>query len=488
MKRSTVAALAATTTCLGLVATGTAVAAPAQTGPSTTTSPYVQTVRPGVVTKSVLTVGDRVGDYRLAGTPDGLGAYDNGDGTFTLVMNHEFGATSGVVRDHGAAGAFISKWTVEKGSLRVRSGEDLVQQVKSWNGTAWENITTAFNRMCSADLADVSAFYDAATGKGTQTRIFLNGEEAGSEGRALAHVVDGPDAGTSYILPWLGKASWENVVAMPNTGDKTVVVGLDDSGGGQVYVYVGDKKSTGNDVERAGLTGGTLYGLAIDGVAAENDATTVGSGAGFRLIEIPAAAGLSGAQLEAKSKELGVSALARPEDGAWDPTNPGGFYFATTASFTGISRLWHLDFADAADVTAGGRATIAVASPAYDATKPQAEQEGPRMMDNITVNDRGQVLMQEDPGGNDYLAGVFQYDPTTGGAARIARFDAKRFAPGAANFITRDEESSGIIPVPFLGAGKYLFTAQVHAKTGDPETVEQGQLALLSVPPGQPVR
>ncbi|MGN6751069.1 MAG: hypothetical protein ACTHJJ_00780, partial [Intrasporangium sp.] len=304
MKRSTVAALAATATCLGLVATGTAGATPAQTGPSTTTTPYVETVRPGIVTKSVLTVGDSVGGYKMAGIPDGLGAYDNGDGTFTVLMNHELGSTSGVVRDHGSAGAFVSKWTIEKGNLRVRSGEDLIKRVKSWNGSAWETVATAFNRMCSADLPDPSAFYNAATGKGTQTRLFMNGEEAGADGRALAHVVDGPDAGTSYILPWLGKASWENVVAMPNTGDQTVVVGLDDSGGGQVYVYVGEKKATGNDVERAGLTGGKLYGLAIDGVASETDATTVGAGTGFRLVEIPGAAGMTGTQLEAKSREL----------------------------------------------------------------------------------------------------------------------------------------------------------------------------------------
>ncbi|MGN6752899.1 MAG: hypothetical protein ACTHJJ_10135, partial [Intrasporangium sp.] len=231
-----------------------------------------------------------------------------------------------------------------------------------------------------------------------------------------------------------------------------------------------------------------IYGLAIDGVASVMDLRTVGAGTGFRVVEFPGAAGMTGTQLEAKSRELGVSAMARPEDGAWDPTNPGGFYFATTASFNGVSRLWHLDFADAADVTAGGTATIAVASPAYDPAKSQAEQEGPRMIDNITVNDRGQVFLQEDPGGNDYLSGIFQYDPATSAAVRVARFDAKRFAPGAANFLTRDEESSGIIPVPFLGEGKYLFDVQAHYATGDKETVEGGQLALLSVAPGKPAR
>ena len=38
---------------------------------------------------SILTAGDSVNGYRMAGWPDGLGAYDNGDGTFTLLMNHE---------------------------------------------------------------------------------------------------------------------------------------------------------------------------------------------------------------------------------------------------------------------------------------------------------------------------------------------------------------------------------------------------------------
>ncbi len=487
MKRSTLAALAAGTT-LCLLGAGTAFAGPATQGPSSSASPYLVAARPGVVTTSLLTVGDTVGGYRMAGIPDGLGAFDNGDGTFTVLMNHELGSDKGVVRDHGARGAFVSRWIVSKDSLQVLSGEDLVKRVKTWDGTQWQTTTTTLNRLCSADLPAASAFYDAASGKGTQHRILMNGEEAGAEGRALAHVVEGPDEGTSYILPALGRASWENVVAMPDTGEKTVVVGLDDSGGGQVYVYVGEKKSTGNDVERAGLTGGKLYGLKITGVAAETDATAVPpSGAGFQLVEIPGAGALTGTQLETASAELGVSALARPEDGAWDPTTPGGFYFATTASFSGTSRLWHLSFSDVQDVTAGGTATIAVSSPAFDPSLPNADQAGPRMMDNITVNDRGQVLLQEDPGGNDYLSGVFQYDPATARTVRVARHDASLFAPDAAHFLTRDEESSGIVPVPFLGEGKYLFDVQAHYRT-DSETVEGGQLGLLHVAPGKPVK
>ena len=63
-------------------------------GPSSSATPYIVRSVPGVVTKSILTVGDSVNlkpdgitPYRLVGIPDGLGAFDNGDGTFTLLMN-----------------------------------------------------------------------------------------------------------------------------------------------------------------------------------------------------------------------------------------------------------------------------------------------------------------------------------------------------------------------------------------------------------------
>src|SRR4029453_5362890 len=59
------------------------------TGPSSSQSPYLLRTRPGVVTVSLLTVGDSVNlkpdgmtPYRMVGIPDALGAYDNGDGTF----------------------------------------------------------------------------------------------------------------------------------------------------------------------------------------------------------------------------------------------------------------------------------------------------------------------------------------------------------------------------------------------------------------------
>ncbi|MEZ5144117.1 MAG: hypothetical protein R2726_16595 [Acidimicrobiales bacterium] len=48
-----------------------------QTGPSTTTAPYLVPTQPGVGFRSILTAGDQVRGYTMAGT-DGLGAFDNG--------------------------------------------------------------------------------------------------------------------------------------------------------------------------------------------------------------------------------------------------------------------------------------------------------------------------------------------------------------------------------------------------------------------------
>jgi hypothetical protein len=187
-----------------------------------------------------MTVGASVNDkpdggrYRLVGLLDGLGAFDNGDGTFSVLANHEIGNNVGAMRAHGAKGAFVSRWTVGKADLQVRKGEDLVKQVVTWNpATSSYNppaAGTAFGRFCGAELADESAFFHAPSGAGFAGRLFMNGEEIGAEGRAFAHGLDG----TSYELPRLGKASWENVVAAPGSGAKTVVIGLDDSGGGQL--------------------------------------------------------------------------------------------------------------------------------------------------------------------------------------------------------------------------------------------------------------
>jgi hypothetical protein len=75
-----------------------------------------------------------------------------------------------------------------------------------------------------------------------------------------------------------------------------------------------------------------------------------------------------------------------------------------------------------------------------------------------------------------------------GALTKIAEADPDRFTPGASGFLTKDEESSGIIPAPFLGAGAYLLDVQSHNASSDPELVQGGQLLELRIPAGKPGR
>src|SRR4030095_13981725 len=224
---------------------------------------------------------DGVTPYRMVGIPDGLGAFDNGDGTFTLVMNHELpvnisgpvpgpagvATPVGVARAHGNAGAFVSMWTIDKTSLQVLHGEDLLQNNTSMflsnndpgTGTPHTGYlpggTTAISRLCSGDLAAPTAYawIDPVTGTfyGTTARIFQSGEEAGggiatsiSGGGTLGPegtvhygrqwnwiLTDDPntpenDARTGYEMPHCGPFAWENNLANPFSQRKTIVAGM----------------------------------------------------------------------------------------------------------------------------------------------------------------------------------------------------------------------------------------------------------------------
>ena len=465
---------------IAAAALGIVLSAQAITGPSSSASPYVLGAEPGVVTKSILTVGDSVAGYPLVGIPDGLGAFDNDDGTFTLFVNHEIPGNQGPVRAHGAQGAFVSRWIIRKDDLAVLRGNDLIQQVATWNpATASWNLPATgvtMSRFCSADLPPVSALYDEATGRGYAGRIFLNGEEVSTsqEGRVFAHLMDG----TSYELPALGKASWENVLAHPGTGMRTVVVGLDDSSGpvaGQVYIYAGMKTQSAHPVEAAGLSNGVLLGLKVDGMAIETNTTVIADDTPFTVYRFGDVSAMTGAAIEGASQANGVTAFQRPEDGAWDPSNPSDFYFVTTATFDGMSRLWRLRFKDPADPERGGSISMVL-----DGT------EGHRMLDNITINRRGQIFMQEDPGARDYLATIWRYTIATDTVTAVARHDPKRFVIGAPGYIgTNDEESSGIIDVAdILGEGWFLIDVQAPHPVA-PGLVAGGQLLALHVPPGR---
>ncbi len=496
--------LLATLTAFGI--TGAAAHAASVTGPSSSSSPYFE-LAPGFQANStiysLLTVGDAVPNtlsgaaYRMVGIPDGLGAYDNGNGTFTLLMNHELGATAGVARAHGATGAFVSEWVINKSTLSVLSGQDLIQNVATWNGASFNAPASgvALGRLCSADLADVSAFYNAASGFGTQSRLFLSGEEVGAEGRAFAHVATGANKGTSYQLPGLGRLSYENAVANPGTGNTTAILSTDDATPGQLYLYLGDKTNTGTEVEKAGLTNGSLYGIRVNGAVAESRATGIDALADnrdlgtFSLASLGNATNLTGASLQSLSTGLGVTEFLRPEDAHWNPLDPTELFFVTTDRFStlkdgpgtqdGRSRLWKLKFSDLSNFSLGGNIEMLLEG----GTGPLGNAG--QMFDNITVDGFGNIMIQEDPGNTSYLSKIWQYNIASGQLSQVAQHSPAFFLSGMPGFLTQDEESSGIIDISGIMGGTngdrwYIFDTQAHYGIAG-ELVEGGQLQLMRI-------
>ena len=110
----------------------------------------------------------------MVGIPDGLGAYDNGDGTFTVLMNRELGDTLGIASRTWRKRCIRLRMGVRQDDAEVKSGNDLIQNVFTYDAISGSYVEhnaalgngVAFNRFCSADLADQSAFYNSATGLG----------------------------------------------------------------------------------------------------------------------------------------------------------------------------------------------------------------------------------------------------------------------------------------------------------------------------------
>ena len=409
--------------------------------------------------KPILTVGESaLNHYAMVGAPDGLGAYTNPDGSLSVLMNHEIGRDKGRVRAHGQKGAFVSHWVIDVESLQVVKGEDLVQSKLALDATL------PFQKLCSADLAPTAAFFDSNSGKGFSGQLFLNGEEDKGGGRAFAHGLDG----ISYELKDFGQLAWENVLIHAHASPSTLVMALDDIQQGFLVAYLGQKRAEGNPVERAGLVGGQLFAVQVQGDR-------------FNLVPLPDAAQAKGAALREAAIKLGATGFARPEDGAWDTNNPRAFWFNTTDKVGGDSRLQRLEFDDIQRPMAGGRIQ----------TMLQAKQIGAEMLDNLTVDAGGRVLLQEDPGDHPRLAAIWAYEPSTGVTKKLFEANPALFSAGQSGFMTTDEEHSGIVEVTALlqkaswfdaRRRYYLGTTQAHVAHAKSDLVEHGQLWLISGP------
>eukprot|EP00877_Chromochloris_zofingiensis_P006111 jgi/Chrzof1/1753/Cz10g19210.t1 len=510
---------------------------PSNSGGFRTRQPsYFVPLQQGVQFYPIISAGEVAPNgYKMIGIPDGLGAYDNaiipeskGNGrdddkgkgrdddrkrnnrgllndrddddrvknkdTFTVLMNHEIPRGLGVPRAHGAPGAFVSEWVLDKRNLAVYAGADLIRRVFFWVNGGWVPQTAyAFDRFCSADLPSQSAIYNPATGRGSRDLIFFNGEETDG-GRAWGHVATGAFKGNSYELVRMGRGSWENVVANPWTGDKTVVIGTSDGDDQRIVVYIGTKQNFGaNPVERAGLNNGRLYSIQVQ------DPLWVPRNASLPLESItePIQALQANYQALFISVEQPVpgprtgSGFARPEDGAWDPNNKLDFYFQSTAAITNHTRLWLLRFTD--DTFMSGTIIMMVQGPNTPPSAATQNDLGPKMLDNLGISKTGDMVLQEDPGNNVILARMWRSKTGTKTAALIAQHNPAVFNTSTSG---QDEESSGVITIERIlnRAGMWLLDVQAHSLNrtsttftqpfpAGPEVLEGGQLLAMYMPP-----
>lgn len=516
---------------IALIAVATPAAAappPTATGPSTTTAPYVLPAAPGVSITSLLTVDDArsaSNGYEMVGIPDGLGARRTGN-TVTVVMNHELNMNQGIVRRHGQRGALVSELQINRQTNEVVAGRDLINPgVQYWNyltssytaapnaagaqadGDVFPAYDPRFGRFCSGDLTDPGALFTIFTQNGFPGQLYFANEEVGDEGRNFAVTTDGQ----ATQLPRLGLFSWENTLAAANRSDTTLVMGNEDGGAGQLWAYVGTKQRTGAPVDQAGLTNGRSNVIDLLDETVANDAQFrmkfgKGTPARFDLSEVDW--DQSGADQNAEALTKGLS-LNRIEDGAFDPQRPHDFYFVTTAGGNGPGGgLWRARWDNIDNPAQGGTLTLLLDG-----------SEGLVSPDNIDLDRRGNLLIQEDPGNNPHVSRIMAYRISDGRLAPLAQFDPALFTMGQPGFITQDEESSGILDVtnivsdfgipdipgvppivipaipsipgipgifpgiPGTPEGTFLFDAQVHAPpvNNAAEFVERGQLMRLQV-------
>ena len=453
---------------------------------------YVLSKNSAVDIKAIATVGDAVTGTMVRGIPDGMGAYDNGRGGISLLSVHEV-STSNAFALKGKSttapwGTSITKFTVSKTSKAVTKVENFMQKVNFYNystgkdqetpvGAAPVGATPGFfdwgiSRFCSATYAAAGTFIH--NGIGYAGGLFLSGEETGDESRGFAF----DEEGTGYQLPRMGMLSFENIMPSLKPGANTVAIASEDGSAtdSQLYVYAGKKQATGSAVDQAGLTNGDLHVLNIPSAKSDNlFRTTIGLNKKVAAEFVKVDWNTTTSAFAKESREKGTT-LARVEDGHWDPSNPNVFYFVTTESnkdpiatapnpaLPTTSRdggaLWRLTFKDAQNPAAGAEIEMLLnGGESVYMSKP----------DNITVTENGKyILIQEDPGNNAALARIVAYRVSDSKLAVVAQFDSNKFIKGGTEFMTEDEESSGIIDATKLLAkpgdtnSYFFFNAQIH--------------------------
>jgi len=457
---------------------------------------YILPVASGVEIKPLAYAADKITSTVVRGVPDGMGAYKNAAGDVTLLSVHEIPSYSPLAQLSKSStsqwGVSITEFNYSTKSGKINAAKNFIQDIKYYNyntglygdtpiGGAPSGTTKGLDwnisRFCSATLvqAGALAFKDGATTYGYEGGVFLSGEEDGDSGYARGFAFDMDGHGIQ--LPRMGLASWENLMPNLKPGINTVVMGNEDGSAtdSQLFMYVGKKTTTGTFADKAGFTNGDVHVLSIPEIT--NDNAFRAKYGKNKAVDVEFKKTIWNAEIATQQKDHAAQGteLSRVEDGEWDPSNPNVFYFITTESNkdAGATKanpaeptfsrdggaLWRLTFEDGQKPELGAKLEMLLdGSEAPYFSKP----------DNLAITADGIIMIQEDPGNNGHVSRIFAFRPSDSKIAVVAEFNKEYFATGAAQFMTIDEESSGIIDATKLLAKSgdkntyFFFNAQVH--------------------------
>lgn len=430
------------------------VPAAAQTGYRTDKPSQVRTVAPGWSAQPIITVGDTVGNYQMASIPDGLGAFDNGDGTFTLFVNHEL-TTEGDTRN--LSNARVSRLVIDKATLAVRSGEYVIDG------------SEGYYRLCSATMVGPAEGFPGYL-------FFTNEESTTSRFGGISLAIDAR-TGQRTDMPWLGKLAHENTIVAPGFPGKTVVFTTDDSAPGFLYMYVA------NSPADLMVGRGQLYVLVVDGAVSEADLTK-GARATGRFVAVSQDENRDARTLTAAAGSKGATIFARLEDATYDRNDPSAIFFDTTGrsgyndargrEVNARGKLYRLKL-DPADPTRVTELRVLLDGNAGD------DILNP---DNIEA-DRDGIMLQEDLNSEFYgnrPGRMLRYDMRSGAVTAIAELDQRDFnGQPIANDRLGAWETSGVIDMSaILGPGTWLIDVQAHSlRTPQFGGVDEGGQLLL---------
>jgi hypothetical protein len=455
----------------------------------------------GAVVKPIITVGDPIPgqesnpdpEQRVwAPIPDGLGAYQKGK-DLVVFANHELTST-------GVGGKFkyarVSRLLLDTKSLRVKSGSYAI------TGKATGFL---FQRLCSATFIGENEGFSGWFFTGEES---IGGEPGApnSESGQGTQLAVSADGATTLKLPWLGRLSHENYIAVPGFRRKTVMIGTDDtspsSSGAlqsELYMYVADNA--------AGVLSGSGRLYVFKSAAVPSSGSLVqGAPITGDFVEIENPASYSPNDLQIKVNTLGAFKFVRLEDLDYARGNDGDdIEAAHKGDFEGFGAkpaIYFVDTGNATNSPTCGNAPCDLAGSIYrmefNRSHPThnaklvllARSRGAPIEwaspDNIAVSGRS-LMLQEDPAYFGFTRNPRIYnfklrrDGSLGPAQPVVELPN---TPACVEPSNTCWESSGILDASeWLGKGTWLFDVQAHSKPVPLQGLlsENGQLLSLRV-------